>query len=197
MVTPATITPGTSATRSGMAPSTAVRVACPMPSTTVFGRLTSMLRAMSYTPGVSSRCLPLRELAVDPLAPSRRRLGDEEVAERDGPARGHAVGPGDAAGVALGRGHPDLVRALRVDEQVRLLPAERGGRPAWCTAGPGTSRRPGRPRRPRRPGSTPRWTSRRPGCCGSATAAASRWSPAGSLESAMNPPLAYCGPAVQ
>jgi hypothetical protein len=29
-----------------------------MPSTTAFGRLTSMLRAMSYTPGVSSRFLP-------------------------------------------------------------------------------------------------------------------------------------------
>jgi hypothetical protein len=58
MVTPATTTPGTSATVSGVAPSTAVRVACPMPSTTVFARLTLIERAMSYTPGVSSRCLP-------------------------------------------------------------------------------------------------------------------------------------------
>ena len=47
MVTPATTTPGTSATSSGVAPLTAVSVAWPSPSTTVLGRLTSMLRAMS------------------------------------------------------------------------------------------------------------------------------------------------------
>ena len=58
IVTPATITPGTPATSSGIAPFTAVSVACPIPSTTVSGRRTSMLRAMSYVPGVSSRCLP-------------------------------------------------------------------------------------------------------------------------------------------
>jgi hypothetical protein len=59
MVTPATTTPGTSATVSGVAPSTAVSVACPMPSTTVSGRLMLIGRAMSYTPGVNSRFLPL------------------------------------------------------------------------------------------------------------------------------------------
>ncbi len=58
MVTPATTTPGTSATTSGIEPRTAVSVAWPRPRTTVFARLTSMLRAMSYTPGVSSRFLP-------------------------------------------------------------------------------------------------------------------------------------------
>ena len=64
MVTPATITPGTSATSSGVEPPTAVRVACPTPSTTVSGRRTSMLRATSYTPGVSRRCLPRASWAL-------------------------------------------------------------------------------------------------------------------------------------
>src|SRR5512134_2136606 len=43
IVRPATITPGTSATVSGTAPPTAVRVACPMPRTTVLARFTEML----------------------------------------------------------------------------------------------------------------------------------------------------------
>ena len=55
---PAMSTPLTSATRTGTAPSTAVRVATPMPSTTVPGRLTTMDRSTSYTPGVKIRFLP-------------------------------------------------------------------------------------------------------------------------------------------
>src|SRR2546427_4803004 len=55
---PAMSTPLTSATRSGTAPFTAVRVATPRPSTTVSGRLTTMDRSMSYTPGVKIRFFP-------------------------------------------------------------------------------------------------------------------------------------------
>ena len=58
IVTPATTMPGASATFSGTAPSTAVSVAWPMPSTTVSARFTLIVLSMSYTPGVSSRCLP-------------------------------------------------------------------------------------------------------------------------------------------
>src|SRR3982751_5291997 len=46
-VTPATTTPGTLATSSGIAPWDAVRVACPSPRTTVSGRHTRMLEPMS------------------------------------------------------------------------------------------------------------------------------------------------------
>ena len=47
MVTPATTMPARSHTVIGVAPFTAVSVAWPMPSTTVPGRLMSMLRLMS------------------------------------------------------------------------------------------------------------------------------------------------------
>ncbi len=58
MVTPATTMPSASFTSSGTAPPTAVSVAWPSPSTTVFARLTLIVWATSYTPGVRIRCWP-------------------------------------------------------------------------------------------------------------------------------------------
>ena len=55
---PASVTPGTSATATGVEPRCAVSVGMPSPSTTVFGRLTAMVRLTSYTPGVRIRFRP-------------------------------------------------------------------------------------------------------------------------------------------
>jgi hypothetical protein len=52
------MTPGTSATRIGTTPSSGVSVAIPRPSTTVSGRLMSIVRSTPYTPGVRIRFLP-------------------------------------------------------------------------------------------------------------------------------------------
>ena len=79
---------------------------------------------------VNARCeqkvLAARQLIVDRLD-GVRRSSDEEVAERDGFSWGHAAIPGDAAGIRLCRRHPDVVLALRVEEQVGLLTANRRG----------------------------------------------------------------------
>ena len=64
------------------------------------------------------------QLAVDRVH-GVRRLRHEEVAERDRASGRHALVPGDAARVPLRRRHPDVVVAAGVDEQVRLLTAER------------------------------------------------------------------------
>ena len=87
-------------------------------------RLTSM-RARDV---VDTRCqqqmLAAGQLAVDRLH-GVRRIGHEEVAERDRASRRKAGSPRDAAGVGLRRRDADVVGALPVDEQVRLLTADR------------------------------------------------------------------------
>ena len=125
-VTPASTTPSAWwRTTSGVAPPTAVRVACPMPSTTVSSRRTTRLRSTSYTPGVSSRFLP-RARALASWAADWSGRGDVEGREREVAARGGAGGPAGAARVGARVRHPDLPGAVVADVQEGLLAADRG-----------------------------------------------------------------------
>ena len=76
--------------------------------------------------GRQDEVLAAGELVVDGLD-RVRGIGDEEVGDRDRPPRRDAVSPGDAASVAVSARHTYVVAPLVVDEQVRLLPADRCG----------------------------------------------------------------------
>ena len=66
------------------------------------------------------------ELVVDRLD-RVAGVGDEEVRDRDRAARRHAVGPSGPPRLALCARDANVVATLAVDEEVRLLPADRRG----------------------------------------------------------------------
>ncbi len=195
MVTPATTTPGTPATSSGTAPLTAVRVACPMPSTIVSGRRTSMLRATSYTPGVSSRCRPRASSRLMTCTGSDGRATKKSL---------------------IGMVRPGVIRSPQVMPRVSRRTA---GTRTWYLPLASTNRY-GFSRLSGVVSSVVYGGSGNPASSGAPTTPANTWfhtaldqlstsllrvshcccEPfvvAGSRESAMKPPLAYCGPLVQ
>ena len=199
MVMPAMSTPGTSATLNGTAPLHGGQRREAQAEHDGVGPLDLDRLVDVVDAGGEQQVLAAGELVVDRLSPSRTAWrGRSRTAGSSGRASGRS--PMSPTELSVRRaGTKTLYCPAGVDVEVGLLPARPGSSAASCTARRSSPARgstaAGAPRRRRTPGSRRRSTSRpmlllrtKNCCCDPLTTVL----PA--LESAMNPPLANCGP---